>query len=148
MMDYATARRNMVENQLRPNRIDDPRIMAAMLDIPREIFVPKSLRGVAYGDADLDLGEGRWLIEPLGFGKLLQGTGPQAGDVALVIGCDTGYCSAVLSRLVATVFLLLPPERQPAAIEPLLSELGCDNVVIQQGPSADGLPISSCWPVR
>lgn len=140
MLDYAAARRTMVESQLRPNRIDDGRVLGAMLEIPREIFVAKSLRGVAYGDADLDLGDGRWLIAPLAMGKLLQAAAPRPTDVALVIGCDTGYGAAVLSRLVATVFLLLPDTTDSNLIERALGELGCDNVVIQKGGPAQGLP--------
>jgi protein-L-isoaspartate(D-aspartate) O-methyltransferase len=140
MIDYATARANMVENQLRPNRIDEPRVLKAMGEIPRELFVPKALRGVAYSDDDLDLGQGRFLIEPLALAKLVQAAEPKAEDVALVIGDATGYAAAVLSRLVATVFLLVPPDLPTAALEKLLSELGCDNVVLHQGEPTAGHP--------
>ena len=64
-MDYARARINMVENQLRPNRIEDRALIEAMLNVPRERFVPKALAGVAYADEDLRLPDGRYLIEPL-----------------------------------------------------------------------------------
>ena len=104
MTDYAQARANMVENQLRPSRIDDPRLLAAMREIPREAFCPPQLKGAAYGDDGIDLGGGRHLIEPLALAKLAQAAAPQPGEVALVIGCDTGYCAAVLSRLVASPF--------------------------------------------
>jgi protein-L-isoaspartate(D-aspartate) O-methyltransferase len=138
MIDYAVARANMVENQLRPNRIDEPRVLKAMGEIPREPFVPKALRGCAYGDEDLDLGQGRFLIEPLALAKLLQASEPRAEDVALAIGDVTGYGAAVLSRLVATVFLLVPPDAAAEPVEALLSELGCDNVVLQRGDAASG----------
>ena len=72
MIDYAVARANMVENQLRPSRIDDPGVLKAMGEVPRELFVPEPLRGCAYGDEDLALGGGRHLIEPLALAKLLQ----------------------------------------------------------------------------
>lgn len=139
MSDYAQARRNMVESQLRTNRIDEPRLLAAMGELPREAFCPAPLRGCAYGDDDIDLGDGRHLIEPLALAKLAQTAEPQPGDVALVIGCDTGYAAAVLSRLVATVFLLVPPRLDGAAIERLLAALGCDNVVLQAGEPRHGL---------
>ena len=90
MIDYNVARANMVENQLRPNRIDDPRILKAMGEIPRELFVPQPLRGCAYGDEDLMLGSGGFLIEPLALAKLLQVAEPRAADSALVIGDITG----------------------------------------------------------
>lgn len=140
MTDAAIARANMVENQLRPNRIDDPRVLQAMGDIPRELFVPKALRGCAYGDEDLALGQGRFLIEPLALGKLLQASEPKAEDVVLVVGDVTGYAAAVLSRLAGTVFLLLPAGEPTQPLEALLGERGCDNVVLQVGDSADGHP--------
>ncbi|MEK0082314.1 protein-L-isoaspartate O-methyltransferase family protein [Benzoatithermus flavus] len=140
MIDYAVARHNMVENQLRPNQIDDPRVLDAMGEIPRELFVPKALRGVAYSDEDLDLGQGRFLIEPLALAKLIQAASPRSEDVALVVGDVTGYAAAVLSRLVATVFLLVPPAVATEPVETLLSELGCDNVVLRQGDAMAGHP--------
>jgi protein-L-isoaspartate(D-aspartate) O-methyltransferase len=140
MTDYALARANMVENQLRPNRIDDTRVLEAMGEIPREAFVPKALRGCAYGDEDLALEQGRFLIEPLALAKLLQAAEPRPENVALVVGDLTGYAAAVLSRLVATVFLLVPDETSTGAIEALLSELGCENVVLQTGSAEAGYP--------
>lgn len=140
MTDFAAARANMVENQLRPSNVDDRRVQEAFLETPRESFLPKRLRSVAYHDEDLDLGNGRHLIEPLALGRMLQLSRPQAEEVALVIGCDTGYAAAVLSRLVATVFLLAPDQPAVTAIEAVLEELDCNNVVVQQGRAADGLP--------
>ncbi len=140
MIDYAAARANMVENQLRPSRIDDPGVLQAMGEIPREAFVPKALRGCAYGDADLALGQGRFLIEPLALGKLLQASEPRPADVVLVLGDATGYAAAVLSRLTATVFLLLPTGEPAEPVEALLGELGCDNVVLQSGRADQGHP--------
>lgn len=140
MIDYAVARANMVENQLRPNRIDEPRILRAMGEIPRERFVPETLRPVAYGDEDLALGDGRFLIEPLALAKLLQAAEPRPEDVALVVGDVTGYAAAVLSRLTATVYLLLPEDAPGAPIEALLAELDGDNVVVRRGDTMAGLP--------
>lgn len=147
MNDYAQARANMVENQLRPSRIDNPRLLAAMGEVPREAFCPAHLAGAAYGDDGLDLGGGAHLIEPLALAKLVQAAAPQPGDVALVIGCDTGYCAAVLSRMVATLFLLVPGQEQAASIEELLAEQGCDNVVLQVGDAPGGLPAQAPFDV-
>lgn len=132
-MDYARARANMVDNQLRPNRIDDPRLLAAMHDVPRERFVPKTWRNVAYADEDLILPEGRYLIEPLAFGRLVQTARVGLEDVVLVLGCTTGYAGAVLSRLAATVILLQPDEVAAKQIESLMDDLGVDNVVVTLG---------------
>jgi protein-L-isoaspartate(D-aspartate) O-methyltransferase len=131
--DYARARLNMVENQLRPNRIDDPALIEAMLDVPRERFVPKALAGVAYADEDLRLPNGGHLIEPLVLARLIQSARVDNDDVVLVIGCATGYAAAVLARLAATVILMVPDEAAAAKVEPLLDELGGDNVVVVVG---------------
>ncbi len=139
-MDFAAARRNMVDNQLRPNRIEDPRVLEAMGAVPREVFVPASLRGVAYSDEDLDLGDGRRLVEPLALAKMLQAAEPRPEDVALVIGDDTGYVAAVLARLVGTVFLLVERAGEVDALERRLAALECDNVVPRPGDPRAGLP--------
>jgi protein-L-isoaspartate(D-aspartate) O-methyltransferase len=128
-IDYARARSNMVQNQLRPNRVDDPNVLNAMAEVPRERFLPKVLRGVAYADEDLPLPDGSWLIEPRVLARLIQAAAVNPEDVVLVIGCTTGYAGAVLSRLAGTVILL----EAPAAVErveALLDDLGVDNVVV------------------
>jgi len=140
MPEYEAARRTMVENQLRPNRIDDARVIEAMLAVPREAFVPDALKGVAYGDDDLDLGAGRRLIEPLALGKLLQAAAIEPSDVVLLIGCDTGYVGAILARLAATVHLLLPEGRDAAPIERALAGVECTGVTVQTALAPLGLP--------
>jgi protein-L-isoaspartate(D-aspartate) O-methyltransferase len=129
----------MVENQLRPSGVDEPSVLAAFREVPREIFLPARLRPVAYQDEDIDLGGGRHLIEPLVLGRLLQASRPMSGEVALVVGCDTGYAAAMLSKLVATVFLLVPDADAVQSIELRFDEFGFDNIVVQVGRAADGL---------
>ena len=92
-MEYARARLNMVNNQLRPSRVDDPRVLDAMAHVPRERFLPKALRGVAYADEDLPLPGGAWLIEPLVLARLVQAAEVSPADVVLVVGCTTGYAA-------------------------------------------------------
>jgi protein-L-isoaspartate(D-aspartate) O-methyltransferase len=140
-MDYARARLNMIENQLRPNRIEDRGLIAAMREVPRERFVPKALRGVAYADEDLALPDGRYLIEPLALARLIQAARIRPHDVVLVLGCSTGYVGAVVARLAATVILVAPDEASGAQLESLLEELGADNMVVVLNPSpATGHP--------
>lgn len=139
MSDYEKARRNMVENQLRPSRIFDSRLLEAMGSLPRELFVPKPLRGVAYADEDIPLPGGGFLAEPLALAKLIQAAEIRPEDVVLVVGDLTGYAAAVVSRLAATVMLLVPPGTDPGQVERLLNELGCENVVLQPGEPAQGL---------
>jgi protein-L-isoaspartate(D-aspartate) O-methyltransferase len=128
-MEYARARLNMINNQLRPNRVDDARVLDAMAHVPRERFLPKALRGVAYADEDLPLPGGAWLIEPLVLARLIQATEVRPTDVVLVVGCMTGYAGAVLARLAGTVILVEPPAAA-APVEALLDHLGVDNIVV------------------
>jgi protein-L-isoaspartate(D-aspartate) O-methyltransferase len=140
-MDYTRARLTMVENQLRPHRIDDPGLIAAMREVPRERFVPKALRGVAYADEDLPLPDGRYLIEPLALARLIQAARIRPSDVVLVLGCSTGYVGAVVARLAGTVILVAPDEDSGKQLESLLEELGADNMVVVINPSpATGHP--------
>jgi protein-L-isoaspartate(D-aspartate) O-methyltransferase len=128
-MDYARARSNMVNNQLRPSRVDDPSVLDAMAEVPRERFLPTALRGVAYTDEDQPLANGHWLIEPLVLARLVHAAEVKKSDVVLVVGCASGYAGAVLARLAATV-LLVVPEAAAETVEALLDDLGVDNVVV------------------
>jgi protein-L-isoaspartate(D-aspartate) O-methyltransferase len=146
-MDYARARLNMVNNQLRPNRVDDPNVLQAMAEVPRERFLPKALRGVAYADEDLPLPDGSWLIEPLVLARLIQAAEVRPTDVVLVIGCSTGYAGVVLSRLAATV-ILVEPAAAAEAVESLLDDLGVDNVaVVVTDHPAEGRPTQAPFDV-
>ena len=115
--------------------------------IPRELFVPKQLRGVAYGDEDLDLGQGSFLVEPLVLARLIQTAEIKPDEVALVIGDATGYAAAVAARLAATVILLVPPGTATAPIEQRLSGLGCDNAVLEEKPLVEGDPAQAPFDV-
>ena len=137
-MDYDAARHNMVESQIRPNRVTDPLVMAAMAEVPREAFLPKSLRGVAYVDNDIPLGNGRYMLEPLVLARLLQEAEIAASDVVLVIGCATGYCSAVLARMANTVVALESEPDLAEAATATLGELGIDTVACVEGALCEG----------
>ena len=100
------ARRNMIEGQLRPNKVSDERLIDAVSRIRRELFVPPAQRAMAYIDDDLPLGGARYLMRPMVAVRLLQATAPQPRDVALVVAADVGYAAAVLSLLVRSVVAL------------------------------------------
>lgn len=105
-MDYADARRRMVDGQIRPNKVSDPRLLEALRDLPRERFLPPNLRARAYTDQDVPLPGGRALMEPMVLARLLQLLAPRPGDRALVVGAGTGYGAAVLARMGAVVTAL------------------------------------------
>ena len=139
-MDYAAARLNMVDNQIRTNRVVDGGVLEAMLAVPRELFVPKQMRGIAYVDEDIDLGNGRYLTEPLVLARLVQLAEVKLTDVALVIGCNTGYSAAVMSRLASSVVALECDENLAQRASGLLVEQGADNVAVVTGSLKDGYP--------
>ena len=137
-MDFSTARHNMVESQIKPNRVTDVVLMNAMADIPREIFVPKALQGIAYVDEAIEIGEGRHLMEAWVLARLLEAAEINTQDVALLIGCASGYEAAVLSYLAATVVALESNKVLLKRASASLEELAIDTVVIVEGNLRDG----------
>lgn len=138
MTDYAAARLNMVESQIRANNVTDPPVVDAFMSVPREMFVPKTMRGVAYVDEDLSLGDGRYLIEPMVLARLVQlgQVGPE--DLVLDVGSATGYSTAVLARLAAAVVGVEADEQMVQAATANLGQLGIDNAVFVRGPLEAG----------
>ena len=139
-MDYAAARRNMVECQIRPNKVTDKAVLDALLSVPRELFVPARLRGIAYVDEDIEIAPGRCLMEPMVFARLLQLAALRPTDVVLDIGCGTGYSAAVLARLANTVVAVECDAGLAARATELLAELSIDNAVVLKGPLNRGCP--------
>ncbi|WP_341703884.1 protein-L-isoaspartate O-methyltransferase [Ferrovibrio sp.] len=137
---FAEARRYMVLTQLRPNKVIDEQVIAAMAEVPREQFVPKAYRGVAYMDEDVAVAPGRFLMEPMILGRLLQEAEIAPSDTALVVGSATGYDVAVLSRLASTVIGLEADPALVAQAGQVLEQLGNVNAVMVEGPLAAGLP--------
>ena len=139
-MNYDQARLKMIQSQIRPNRVVDERIVAAMSDVPRELFLPERLRGIAYVDEDVSLGNGRWLLEPLCCARLLQAAEIGSDDIVLVVGCGAGYLSAIASRSAGVVVGLESDEELAAAARETLSELEFDGVTVVEGNLRDGYP--------
>src|ERR1700728_4177176 len=100
---YAKARFNMVESQIRTNKVTDSKLLAAMSRVPRQIFVPAGLAGVAYVDKSLRIVPNRYLLEPLVLARLLQEAVVESSDKVLVIGAGTGYSAAILADLAGSV---------------------------------------------
>lgn len=139
-LNFADVRRNMVESQIRTNRVTDPRIIDALGDVPREQFVPKRLRGVAYVDEDIEIAPGRFLMEPMVFARLIQSAEINAGDVCLDIGSATGYSATVLGRLAGTVVALESESEIAREAEENFQRLGADNILLAEGPLENGYP--------
>lgn len=135
---YAKARFNMVESQIRTNRVTDPRLLAALSEMPRQLFVPATLAGVAYVDKSLRIVPNRYLLEPLALARLLQEAMVEPTDKALVIGAGTGYSAAILGALAASVTALESDADLAAKARANLAALAVSNAVVQTGPLEKG----------
>ncbi len=140
MTDFAGMRRNMINGQLLPNRVTRPSVIEAFENVPRERFVPEPLRFRAYTDADLPLGQGRHLLNPLIFARMVEEADIQSRHVVLDVGTATGYSAAVLGHLASAVIALESDSALAAQAEQILTELGADNAAVVQGPLPEGWP--------
>lgn len=141
MADFAAARRMMVDGQVRTNDVTDQRLIAAMLDIPREAFVPRAVRELSYLDLDVPVGEGgkRRMLKPMTLAKLIHAASPTETDRVLDVGCTTGYSSAVLGRLAASVVALESDAPLLAEAKSALSQCGAGNVEVVAGTLVSGM---------
>ncbi|WDR03366.1 protein-L-isoaspartate O-methyltransferase [Devosia algicola] len=143
MDELIKARKHMVDNQLRTSGITDWRILAVMSSIPRENFVPESHRVVAYSDKYLPVtignGPTRYLGAAAPFAKLVQLADVGPSDTVLDVGAATGYSTAVLAGLAASVTGLEIDPAMVTAANVHLSALGIDNAKVVPGPLADGV---------
>ena len=139
VLDYASARDHMVDSQVRPDRIIDPRIIRAMRNLPRERFVPPARAAMAYIDEDLRLSNGRVLMEPRVLAHLVQAAQLRAGDRVLVVGAGTGYGAAVMAACGAEVTALEEDETLQAIARAVLPEVA-PQVTLVHGSLTAGLP--------
>jgi len=133
-----SARFNMVETQIRSSNVTDPRILAAMNAVAREKFVPSAARALAYADVPVAVAQGRYLLDPRSFAKLLQLADIKVTDRVLDVGCGTGYSAAVLARLAGEVIAL----EQDADLVRIASELlatSVGKVELVQGGLIEGV---------
>lgn len=123
----------MIDSQLRTVGVSDDVVLSAIGSVPRENFVPAHLKGLAYADAALEVGTGRWLLEPMVLALLLQNARIRAGERVLIIGAATGYSAAVVAALGAVV----------TAVE-------CDTALIASardaGVDVNEGPLGAGWP--
>jgi protein-L-isoaspartate(D-aspartate) O-methyltransferase len=146
MENNSLARLNMVESQVRPNDVTDTRILAAMMELPRENFVPAESRALAYSDQDVQVksadanGRARCLLAPMTVARLIHAANVQSGDLVLDIGCATGYSSAILSSLADSVVALECDESLAALASDVLPALQIANVAVVTGPLQAGYP--------
>ncbi|WP_298257558.1 protein-L-isoaspartate O-methyltransferase [uncultured Litoreibacter sp.] len=147
MLDNAANRTMMVDTQVRPSDVTKFPIIDAMLTVRREAYVPQDKRDVAYVDGAIELGEGRVVLEPRTFAKMLDALDIQRSDVVLDIGCGLGYSSAVLAHTADVVVALEQDEDLARDAETILAEQNVDNAVVIAGPLANGAAKSGPYDV-
>ncbi|MBS0479570.1 MAG: protein-L-isoaspartate O-methyltransferase [Proteobacteria bacterium] len=133
---FEAMRHAMVQSQLRPNAVNDPRVVTAMATVAREKFVPGEARPLAYRDTAVAIGNGRFLNVPIATGKLLTEAYLLPTDRALLIGAAGGYTAAVLARLVASVVAVESDSDLAAHAKTALA--GLRNVKLVEGPLEKG----------
>jgi protein-L-isoaspartate(D-aspartate) O-methyltransferase len=137
---YALARRQMVEEQLAGRDITDGRVLGALRQVPRHLFVPPALRPQAYADYPLPIGEGQTISQPYIVALMTQCLGLQGGEKVLEVGTGSGYQAAVLAELAARVFSIEISPVLAAGASRTLEELGYGNVRVKAGDGFFGWP--------
>jgi protein-L-isoaspartate(D-aspartate) O-methyltransferase len=138
MSDFALRRTMMVDTQVRPSDVTKFPIIDAMLTVERENFVPASQREAAYMGENLDIGQGRVLLEPRTFAKMLDVLAITNSDLVLDIGCALGYSSAVIAKMAEAVVAVEEDEAMSSEAQEGLTGAGADNVILHQGELTQG----------
>jgi len=131
----------MVDCQVRPSDVTDNRIIDAMLEVPREAFVPQNQRPLAYLDLDLDVGDAgskRFLIKAAVTARMLQAAEIKATDKVLVVGCATGYAAAIVAQFAGEVTATEGDPALAAKAKAALSDIGLGRVTVATAAAADG----------
>ncbi|NHN85761.1 protein-L-isoaspartate O-methyltransferase [Acetobacter musti] len=132
-------RQHMVDDQVRPVEVSDPRIILAMRTLPRERAIPAAERDFAYADRTLPLGDGRWLMQPMTTARLVQSARIAAGERVLVVAAGTGYLASIVASLEAHV-IALESDAELVRQGHAYTDQVTPGVIWRQGPLADGAP--------
>jgi protein-L-isoaspartate(D-aspartate) O-methyltransferase len=136
--NFELARHNMIEQQIRPWEVLDQRVLDTLASVPREEFVPQRYRNLAFGDVAIPLGHGEVMLKPNVEGRILQALAVQPADHVLEVGTGSGYLTACLARLAASVVSVdIIPEFTEAARRKLKAH-GLSNVVLHVGDASRG----------
>ncbi len=133
------ARRNMIRQQIRPWDVLDPNILDIFDTVPRERFVPPAHKALAYSDTQIPLDHDQVMMEPRLEGRLLQALQPGPQDSVLEIGTGSGYVTACMARLAASVHSVDIFESFTRAAQDKLKHIGVDNVTLETADAGRGL---------
>jgi protein-L-isoaspartate(D-aspartate) O-methyltransferase len=137
-LDFERARFNMVEQQVRPWEVLDPRVLDVMGKVRREDFVPARWRKLAFADVEIPLGHGETMNKPVLQGRILQALEVQPGDTVLEIGSGSGYLTACLAHLGREVLSIEQHADLAERARARLAEAGLANVRIEVGDALSG----------
>lgn len=138
MTDQATARFNMIEQQIRTWEVLDPKVLATLNSIPRENFVPDAYRGLAFADIEIPLAHEQQMLSPKVEGRFLQALQLQPTDKVLLIGAGSGYLAAIMAQHSAQVTALeIFPDLCELASQNL-SKQGIQNVQVIEADGHNG----------
>ncbi len=138
MADYTSRRIMMVDTQVRPSDVTKFPIIDALLSVPREDYVPDHKREAAYIGENIDIGDGRVMLEPRTLGKMLDAIDIQPTDVVLDLGCGLGYSTAVLAQMADFVVAVEDTAGRAEEAQSILSSQGVDNAAVFEGPLTEG----------
>lgn len=137
-IDFSVLRIRMVDNQLRTTEVTNHTVLAAFQMVPRELFVPSSKLQLAYLDADIDIGNGRYMMSPSPLAKLIQLADIKSGDHVLVVGSGAGYGAAIIGKLARSVVALEESVQLSDMSSQSLSAAGIGNVEVVTGDLSNG----------
>jgi len=137
-MNIEQARFNMIEQQVKPWKVFDEKLLGVMSSIPREQFVSAQQRGLCYADVSLPLGQHQAMLAPREIARLIQALELTSNDKVLEIGTGSGYSAALLSKLVKQVFSVDIIAEFVAASQKVHRKLAIENVTIEEGDACDG----------
>ena len=140
LVDAASARGRMVEKQLRCRGILDERVLTAMSRVPRELFVPESLRAYAYEDGALPIGHRQTISQPFVVATICSLLALEGAERVLDVGTGSGYQAAVLAELAADVVTIERISELAETARAALVEAGCTNVEVRVGDGSLGVP--------
>ncbi|KIN73258.1 protein-L-isoaspartate O-methyltransferase family protein [Sulfitobacter guttiformis] len=140
MTDFSKRRTMMVDTQVRPSDVTKFPIIDAMLSVAREDFVPATQREAAYVGENLNLGQGRVLLEPRSLAKILDVLAIGGDELVLDVGCAMGYSTAVIARMAQAVVAVEEDESMAREAQDALVAAGADNAVVHTGALVDGAP--------
>lgn len=137
--DWPVLRRRMIDDQIRPRGVCDPRVLDAMMSVSREVFVPPNLRLSAYEDRALPLAAGQTISQPFIVAYMTQQLAVEPHHRVLEVGTGSGYQCAILARLAAHVYSVERIDDLRVAVARRLADLGITNVTVRGGDGTLGL---------